>query len=265
VKKTLVIIIGIALALFVLTMVKDLAIKAAVEKGVESVTGLKMGMKRFSAGIIRPVVDIKGLKIFNRREFEERVMVEMPGVYVDYDLAAILAGKIRLRKLYLHLKEFNVVKNVKGELNLNSLKVVMAEKDGRSPAGEPGALPPIRIDDLRLKIERAAYIDYSAGKRPNVKKFYIDIDEKYSNVTDLYALASLIVVKALANTTISGAAGFDLSGLQGSITNTLSSARAATAKTVTAANETIKKTTEAAGQAHEAISKTAETLGGLFK
>ena len=250
-KKPLVIVLSIVVALFILAVVKDLVIKISVEKGIEVVTGLKVGMRHLSVGIIRPVVDIKGLKVYNGGAFEEKVMVEMPQIYVDYDLAAILGGKIHLRKLYLNLKEFNVVKNSKGALNLDSLKVVITRKEGKSQSGEAKGLPPIQIDDLRLKIWKATYKDYSSGAAPSIKEFNVNIDERYSNVTNPYAIVSLIVVKSLANTTISNMAGFDLSGLQGTVANTLSSARETTEKTVTAAQETVSKTTE--------------TLGGLFK
>ncbi len=246
-KKPLVIVIGALAALFLLSIVKDLIIKISVEKGVEIVTGLKISTRSFNVGIFKSAVRIKGLKVYNPKAFKDRVMVDMPEIYVDYDLPAILAGRMHLRELRLNLKEFVVVKNEKGELNLNSLKVVKSEKDRAPSATQGHDLPPIRIDDMHLMIGKAMYKNYSGAKKPSVTEFNVNLDEHYKNVTNPYAIVSLIVVKSLANTPISGAANFDVGPLTDSIQSTLSTTQAAVTKT------------------KEALEKTTETLGSLFK
>lgn len=255
-RKPVVIAAVVIASLFVFSAAKDLIVKISVEKGVEMVTGLKISIKSFNVGIFKSAVRIKGLKVYNPKTFKDRTMVDMPEIYVNYDLPAVLFGKIHLRALRLHLKEFVVVKNEKGELNLNSLKVVKSEKSAASPSGgaKKNGLPPIQIDDMHLKIEKALYKNYSAGASPSVKEFNVNIDDHYTNVTNPYAIVSLIVVKSLANTSIAGAANFDIGPLTDSVQGTLSTANTAVAKTA----ETIKQT-------QEALKKTSETLGGLFK
>ena len=132
-KKKWKIIIAVLVALIVIPVFKDLIIKVAVEKGVEAVTGLKISMRGLNVGIFRSAVSIKGLRVFNPRQFKDRVMVDMPEIYVDYDLPAIFGGNIHLRDLRIDLKDFVVVKNDKGDLNLNSLKVVKAKNEGVKP------------------------------------------------------------------------------------------------------------------------------------
>ncbi|HPN73053.1 MAG TPA: hypothetical protein PKZ41_03555, partial [Candidatus Omnitrophota bacterium] len=176
-------------------------------------------------GIISTLVGIEDLKLFNPAGFEDKLMLDMPEIYVDYDLPAILGGKIHLNDVRLEMKEFYVVKNAKGELNLNSLNVVKQQKAAEPAAGEKGKMPEMQIDSLTLKIGKVVYKDYSKGGAPQVQEFNIGLDEKYSDINDPQELVSLIVVKALANTTIAKLANFDVKGLQSSIGDTLASAQ----------------------------------------
>jgi hypothetical protein len=255
-KKIVLVAVGVLIGLLVLSAAKDLVIKVSVENAVSIVTGLKLSIKGLNVGIIRPVVDVKGLRIYNPPSFQERIMLDMPQIYVDYDLPAILRKDIHLRKVVIDLKEFMVVKNSKGELNLNSLKVVQDQKKGRVPAAKGRALraPKIRIDDLHLKIGKAVYKDYSTGPDPLVREFNINMDERYTGINDLYSLVSLIVVKSLANTNISSVANFDIGGLQNTLSGTVTKVNAA-------AGQAVQKTQEAVKGASEVTKE----VGNMFK
>ena len=225
-KKTIYIIAGILIALLVLSFFKDTIIKISVEKIVANVTGLRLKIKSMKVGILNSSVSIKGLRVFNPKNFPDKLMVDMPKIYVLYDLGAIMGGKIHLKDLNLDLKEFTVVKNSDGQLNLNSLKVVQAQKTGAAPqGGEQAKVPEIQIDTLELKIGKVIYKDYSAGAIPVVKEYDINLNEQYTNITNPYTLVSLIVVKALMNTSIAGLANFDLQDMKGTINNTLNNAK----------------------------------------
>jgi len=229
-KKWWMILVGALVIFAALSVLKDVIVKVSVEGAVEFVTGLKLRIGDFHVGMLRPVVHIRGLTVYNPRQFPDRVMVDMPEIYVNYDLGAILRQEIHLREVRLDLREFVVVKNRNGELNLNSLKVVKTQKEAKRGGGVPkeAGAPKIRIDDLRLKIGKAVYKDYSAGPAPSVKEFNINIDERYTNITNPYSLVSLIVVKALKNTTISGLTNFDINGLTNTISDTLSKVQGVT-------------------------------------
>jgi len=267
-KKRMAIVIWIVAAFLVLSLTKDLFIKFSVEKAVGLVTGLKIEIKSLNVGIFRTAVRIKGLKIFNPGQFKDRVMADMPEIYVDYDLPAVFAHTVHLEYLKLNLKEFIVVKNAAGELNLNSLKVVTAGKEGVKPKVQ-GKAPNIKIDNFELKIGKAFYKDYSGGGAPSVKEFNVNIDERYTNVDDLYTVVSIIVVKALANTSIAGMANFDVNGLQGTVMKGLSSATNAAGKAASTAHQALQSTTqgapEAVKNANETVNKAAGAIGGFFK
>ncbi|MDB4349548.1 hypothetical protein OAA99_01180, partial [Omnitrophica bacterium] len=129
-KKPVVVIISVIAILLVLSVVKNMVVKAAVEAGVEAVTGLPLKMKSLNVGIVRTLVGIKSLTLFNPKGYPDEVMLTMPEVYVDYNLLPIFKGKVHLQEMRINLKEFAVIKNKKGEVNLDSLKVVSAQKEG---------------------------------------------------------------------------------------------------------------------------------------
>lgn len=247
-KKGFIVLVCIFAAIFILFRIKDALIKLSVEKGVRIVTGLQLKIDSFTAGIIRPIVIIRGMRLFNPSGYPDKTMLDMPEIFVDYDLPAIIGGNVHLRQMRIDLKEFIVVKNRDGRLNLDALKVVRFQKEGVRPQdAEKGKPIRIQIDDLRLKVGRVLYKDYSRGSTPVVREFNVNIDEKYTDIKDPYALVSLIVVRTLTNTSISQLANFDIGGLKFNLTDTLSQAQSMAAKTASMAQETVKKAAENTG------------------
>jgi len=279
VKKPIKIAIIAVAVLMAVSVVKDLAIKTAVEKGVEAVTGLSLTISGFNVGVLRSAVSIKGLKLHNPKGFTDPVMVNMPEIYVDYDLPAMFGGMIHLKEVRMDLAEFVVVKNRDGKLNLDSLKALTAQKQGKTSQDKSGKPMKMRIDLLKLKVGKAVYKDYSAGGAPSVKEFNIGIDDTYTNIDNPNTLVSLIVIKALSGTVIANLANFDVGSLSSSVTSSLASAQksmAAAKATVTAAMaetkiavDSAKATAATAGVtakgAADTAKKTVESLGGMFK
>ena len=107
-------------------------------------------------------------------------------------------------------------------------------------------------------------------------EFNVNINEKYENITNPYSLVSLIVVKALMNTTIARLTNFDLRGLQGTVSQTLASAEKLATEAAAKAQETVKQTTqevqkaaqktqEAVQETTDALKKTTEDFKSIFK
>ncbi len=260
-KKWMVVVAGVLAALVVLGVTKDLIIKTAVESGVRKVTGLKLEIGAFRAGLFNSVIDIRNLKILNPSGFKDSAMLDMPEIYVKYYMPAIFSGKVHVKEARLHLKEFIVEKNEKGQLNLNSLRVVKAEKSGTKPSAQAGGkAPQIQIDKLRLIIGKAYYKDYTTGGAPRVMEYNVNLDEEYTNITDPYSLVSLIVIKTLANTSISRMANFDINGLSGTVSDVLDSTHTVTKQ----AMDTAKTATDAAKQAQDVVKGVSDTFKNVF-
>jgi hypothetical protein len=255
-------IVAVLALVMVLAVAKNPIARVAVEKGVEKVAGLKMSIGSLNIGILKTLVGIDDLKVFNPPEFEDRVMLDMPEIYVDYNLPAIIGGKIHLRTVRLNMSEFLVVKNAKGELNLNAIKVVKDQKDKKKPTpAEKAKAPDFQIDVLELKVGRVTYKDYSKGGSPVVQEFNLNLSERYTDINDPQKLVSLIVVKALRNTTIARLTNFDIKGLEGTIGDTLAGAQ----KMVGTATQVTQQVQEVAKESVQAVQKTAEDLQKIFQ
>ncbi len=260
-KKIITVVVIIIALMVTVSFVKDMVLKTAVEKGTEMITGLGLTTSGFNAGILRSVVSIKGLKLHNPKGFTDPVMVDMPEIYVDYDLPAILGGIIHLREARINLAEFIVVKNRDGRLNLDSLKAITAQKEGKVTQNNVSKPMKMRIDLLKLKIGKAVYKDYSAGGAPSVREFNIGIDDTYKNIDNPNTLVSLIVVKALSGTAIASLANFDVGSLSSSVSDSLASAQ----KSVAAARATMDKAMAETRMAVDSAKVSAETAGATAK
>ena len=274
-KKAIVIILILAVVLGALSLVKNVIANAAVSTAVKAITGLTLQMRHLSVGIVRTSVGVSGMRLFNPSGFPERVMVDMPELYVDYDLPAFFKGKVHLEKVRVYLKELAIVKNEKGELNLDSLKVVQAGNEKKEPSQkkEKGKMPEMRIDLLELKIDKVVYKDYSGGTPPQVTEFNVNINEKYQNISNPYALGSIILSRALFNTTIASLTNFDVKALEGQLKGALTkytgdvtgTLMKTTATTREVGQKAAGSAKEVAGSAKDAVEETAGALKKLFR
>ena len=230
-------------------------------------TGLKLSIKSMNIGILNTLIGIKGLQLFNPPGFVDKLMVDLPEVYVDYNFGAFIKKKVHLEEVRLDLKEFSVIRNEKGELNLDSLRVV-EEKKEEKVEGEEGKeeekakMPELQIDVLELKIGKVVYKDYSKGTPPKVREFNVNIDERYENIASPRTFISLIIVKALKNTTIARLTNFNLGALQEDVAEKLKETTKKVVETADKAIETgkdvkkkVKETSEKAAEAGKDVEK----------
>jgi hypothetical protein len=266
-KKPITVLVGILAILIVLSVVKNAVIKVSVEKGVEFATGLKLNMRSLNIGIIKTLVGIKSLTILNPKGYPDRTMLDMPEIYVDYNLPSVFKGKIHLEEMRIDLKEFMVVKNEAGELNLDSLKVVKAQKEGKAEEKKKtrGQAPGIRIDSLDLKIGKVVYKDYSKGGEPVVKEINVNINERYKDIDNAYELVSLILVRSLVSARITNLVKIDMRKLQASISDTLSTATKVASEAAAQAEQKLREGAEKSREAVEETTEKAKAAAEEFK
>lgn len=218
------------LVLIVIVVVgKNIIVRAAVTKGVKVVTGLNMRIDSVNIGIANTLLGIKGLVLYNPPSFEDKVMMDLPEIYVDYDLGAFFKKNVHLSELRLNLKEFVVIKNKQGILNIDSLTAVQTGKKTETvktqePKAQPAEKIQIQIDLMKLKIGKVIYKDYSNGGKPLIRTLNLNIDEEYENITDPEAVVRIIVVKVLTNQALAGLTDFKFGSLSEGLPATLKDA-----------------------------------------
>ncbi len=252
-KKVLIIVVAVLIVLF---LAKDFIASTVFTSGIRAFTDLPASVKSMKVGVFKSAVDISGFKVYNpKNAFKDRVMLDMPVLYVDYDLGSFLTGANHLEKMKLELKELYVIRNEGGELNLDSLKAIQAKG-----AGAKGTKKDMKfkIDVLELKIGKVIYMDYTKGATPFVKEFNIALNERYENIDNPYTFASLVMFKALANTSIASLTNFDV----GSLKDTAAGALSTATKAATDAAATAVESGKAA--AADAMKKATEGLKGIM-
>lgn len=161
------------------------------------------------------------------------------------------------------------------------MPVVRQQQPSSAPkppsSGKPLAL---QIDRLHLQIGTVTFKDASPHALTREQNFPIHLDEQYTNITRPEVLASLILTKALAKTTIARLTGLDVGALSrqagaaltavaGQATEAARQAAQTATKTTrelqSAAGKTAGAATKAAGRASDTVSDAAGQMGDALK
>ncbi len=217
-KKVFAALFILVILILVTGILKDALLTIFVENTVSASTGLSLKIVDLRTALIKGRVDMSGLKLFNPSHFKDRIMLDLGHIYASYDFDALFKRNIHLNELDINLKEFMVIKDRDGKLNLNSLKVVKHNEkpDDKKEAPKRGAFT-FEIDSCHLKIGKVVYKDYTHGKKPRVKVYNVNMDERFTDIDDIHNLISVIMIKALSMTNIGLLAGFNLELLQAGI------------------------------------------------
>ena len=224
--KTLAVLLIVAVVFFV---GKNALAKTAVQSIVKKVTGLELKIRSLNIGLISTLIDIKGFRLMNPAGFKDRTMIDAPRIRVNYELKSLFSDTIHIEDMELDLKEFIVVRNENGDVNVNHLKPEPAQRAEKAPPAQKKEakakakkeMPGMRIDVLRLKIGKVIYKDYSQGGKPAVEEFPVNLSEEHRNITNPGALTALVTTKALVNSGVARLAKVDvndvLSALDGDV------------------------------------------------
>ncbi|MFP4472596.1 MAG: hypothetical protein ACLFPX_01825 [Candidatus Omnitrophota bacterium] len=203
-KKILKIIGVVLLVLIILVLVfKSFLIKTGANIALDRMAGMSLTADKFKVGLFHSRADIEGLKVYNPEGFQDRVFIDLPKLYVDYDLFPLLAGKFHAGDIQIHLKEVLLAKNAEGESNIDGFKKMAAgkkeEKPEKKPPAEEEKPTDLYIASLQLKIGRLVLKDYSDNAdKPTVDMYNINAQETFKDVKDPQAFAAYVMSKYMA-------------------------------------------------------------------
>lgn len=213
-KNKIIIAVFIIAFIYAVSLFKDILIKSVVTAAARQVTGAEVQIDVFSFDILDSSVHIRGLKIYNPAGFPREILIDIPKIEVEYDLSALLKKQLHLPQVEIDLKEVVVIQNKEGQLNVNSLKLSKKEEP-KAKEKQPEKAMPMQIDLLKLNIGIVVHKDFSAGEKPIVQVYDINIKKTYKNITSAAQLASLILAESLKMTAIQGAKVYGVAALAG--------------------------------------------------
>jgi hypothetical protein len=195
-----------------LVFLKDALIKTSITTVGSSVLGAPIKIRSFALRAITQKVHIKDMVVYNPKGFPARPMVDMPEIEVNFDLGALLGGKLHLPLIVFDLKEVILIKDKDGKLNVDALKIAQTtekpEQDqAKEKPKEKSKRMPMQVDELRLNIERVVYEDYSQGDKPVILGYDLAFKDKvFKDIKSPEEMATLIMLQAMGPATIQGAA-----------------------------------------------------------
>ena len=209
-KKPVKIILIIVAVLFVLNILKNGIIQFALGSGISAGAHVSASIGSTNAHLLGGNIRLKNFRLKNPWGFSGPAMVDAPLIFIDFDLGSIGKQKLHFREIEVHLKQVTIIKNAKGEVNVNALKSKEA-KAGKSESSKKAKAPKMHIDRMTLSVDRVVYQDYSGGGKPAIQVFDVNIQKRvFTNIEDPTAMVSVIMLESLANTTISRLANLDL-------------------------------------------------------
>jgi hypothetical protein len=215
-KKTLVVIAFIIIILLIL-LVGALFLFRSRTTGPKKAAATERLIGMPAAGlVINPFqgsVDLKNISLENPDGFSDRVFASLPELFVDLDTKSIKAPVKHFREIRLHLLNVALVRRKDGIYNFESiLHKKKTQREAEEKAKEKKTS--IRIDRLKLRIGHIIFLDYTVrGGKPLVIRFDVNMDETYTNVSDLEDLGKKVSKKFMDKITIGNIQNFEVKDL----------------------------------------------------
>ena len=199
-SKLVKIIVILAFCVVTFIILKDRVFDAAVTMVVSKSMGAPVSIKGASLELFKQRMRIRGMRIYNPLGFPKEVYADISSIMIEYDLAKLIKGEIKIPLMVMHIKSVVATKNAKGKLNVDSFAYSGAD-------GTNSSLP-MQIDTFSLSVDEAVYQDFSKNSdTPTVQFYDLNIKNKtYRNLKNFDQLASFITVVAFRQTAVKSAA-----------------------------------------------------------
>ena len=185
---------------------RNVLLRKGVESSVTRATGFPLEIGGFDLGLFNTRIEVDDLRLLNPEGFEDRRCLRVPRLVADVDLRSAFGPELHIREIVLDVAEVVVVRNAKGETNLDRLRALGGEKapaEEKKPAG-PEKPVKWRCDRLEIGVGKALLLDYSRMKdgKPKEESFDIGVHEEFRNVTSPEQIVKIITWKVLSGSPV---------------------------------------------------------------
>lgn len=222
-------------------LAKDVIIKAVLEGTCVAMTGVRADIGIIKTDVIKGVLDIRGLRLYNPKGYPPGLMADVPELYADIDWPELLHNKIKLEELRFYLKEFNIVRIARGEVNVNNLIPPKPKKGADKKQLAKGFLKITVPGTLSIRADKVFFKDYTLAKEPIVNEFDINIDQRYENVEDVYSLIDKIGTQFFKETAVANFMNVPISKIKNKVSSTYQKGSEAVYDTVKGAASIAKR------------------------
>lgn len=213
-------IVGLSLLLLVLLglLARNQLIKREVRRVLTEQTGFDLEIGKLKTSLFANRVELEDLTIRNPPDFPESTALVVRRAMIEIDPWALFRGETHLTEMMLDVPRVVVVRNAKGETNLERLGAKPPKGDGTRPSApssekdtsapqapdtsKPGKAPapksraerPLRIDRLALKIGTVEYRDYQSGSaEPVVTSVDLNMDREGRDLRSADEIRTMLI------------------------------------------------------------------------
>ena len=145
-KKIIKIFVIAVVAIVGIVFIKNFLVQLTLNGALSKAANVTVHIGKTNIMLRNTTIDLRDIRIQNPRGFKDPLMLNAPQIFISFDLPAFFMGKTHFRDVRLNLKEIVVVKNEKGELNIEAMKPKEDKKKEatRSPSKAPKLLGVIK-------------------------------------------------------------------------------------------------------------------------
>jgi hypothetical protein len=191
--------LGIVLAVAAI-LVKDTIIKSLVTTAVARKIGLPVKIGVMEVGLLTPTVSLENIVIYNSAEFGGAPFLEIPELYIEYDLRDARNRETHFHLMRLKMREINIVESAQGKTNLFELlkRVVPGGFSLHRPKGSRKLEHFRGIDVLNLSVDHVKYTSLRNPRHNQETAVAIrnDIIQNVSTEQDISAILLKIFLRA---------------------------------------------------------------------
>lgn len=183
------------------------ALKFTIRQVCQNTFGAKVKIDNLSLDTSQKVISIENARIYNPAGFGDEPLIDIERLVVDYDLSEIFKSKIKLNLVVFQVRSCTIIKNSRGELNIDSLKNVRKRRKILESGKDISKRFLTEIEIFSLSLNRVISKIYRANSnRPKVKIYNVEIKNKiYKDVPGARQLVFLILAESVKHTAISRA------------------------------------------------------------
>ena len=179
---------------------KDSILRVVVENRIRALNGMEAQIGKFTTGILRPMVTVENLRLYNTPAFGGAPFLDMPELHIELDPVALASGKLHVTLARFKLAELDIVRNELGQTNVMRLGGKPGGDYGKAGGGgiELQGVEFAGIDVLNLSLGSAKFIDL-ADKRNN-REVRLDLQNQiFKNIkteADFYGMGVLLWLRS---------------------------------------------------------------------
>jgi hypothetical protein len=181
---------ALVVLVFTLFLARNVIARKSVEYGAKKITGFPLTIGSVDLKLFSSKLDVHDLKLMNPPEFQEKMFVDMPELYVDYRLPSMFSRVPHVNDMLINIKQLVIVKN-KTDSNVQKLKGVLL------PPGSTSSTK-YAVDKLRIHVGTVTIKDYSRAK-PSDRDITLNLDRTYNNITDSTDISRLVLLTVMGN------------------------------------------------------------------